>query len=178
MYSTFLSFILTLQCLRIVIASHGNETVNEISTTVRNVLSLKNNNYPIGDTNITVKSELKRPLIINVDSEPIFLPLNPNNYHPDKVLERLQLDNGKNSQSNTNDNSLLNFSAYVVKPLKFDYAKVFAQARANAQNQDFGQSFSFTTLPPPKFNGYNTGQLPHFEGLHYQPQFKSKYFVT
>lgn len=168
------SLILILVFLRVVTANNGNNTVND-EPTVRNVLSLKNINYPISDNNITVKSELKRPLIINVDSEPIFLPLNPKNYHLDKVLERLQLDDDKSSQTNTNDNSLLNFSAYVLKPFKFDYAKVFAQARANAQKQLYG-TLPFTTSAPITNNGYNTVNRPHFEGLHYQPPlFKSKY---
>ena len=71
-----------------------------------------------------IKKEIKKPKI-NPDAESIFLPINGNSYHPEKVLERIQT---YTDHKNRNSNNLLNFDAYILKPFNFDYSKVFSSS--------------------------------------------------
>lgn len=64
----------------------------------------------------------KRPPV-EPESESIFLPLSPQRYHPNEVLEQ---QFGK-VPSPTFD--FLDFSAYLVKPVVVDYDKIFAHMK-------------------------------------------------
>lgn len=192
-----------------VVSEDQNVTAQSVDLAERKVLSLKNVRYPILQSNVTVNSDVKQPFQINADAEQIFLPIVPRNYHPDRVLERLETTNKEYRPY------LLDFSAYILKPFEFDYTKVLAQARnigrqishptadpailqhnepnlrrpegssshsssingivsvskPSAVTQSFGSSSGDQQI----VDTYESGQTPHFEGLHRVPQYYRKY---
>lgn len=200
--------IVILNLFIVFVATDDENVTQSIDLAERKVLSLKNVRYPILQNNVTINSDVQQPFQINADAEQIFLPIIPKNYHPDRVLERLETANEEYRPY------LLDFSAYILKPFKFDYTKVLAQAR------DIGRQISHPTadpgivqynVPNPRpesssshsssINGivsvskpsavtrnfgssssdqqnvgaYETGQTPHFEGLHRVPQYYREY---
>lgn len=128
--------IVLLNLLIVLVASDDQNVTQSIDVAERKVLSLKNVRYPILQSNVTINSDAKQPFLINTDAEQIFLPIVPKNYHPDRVLERLETANEEYRPY------LLDFSAYILKPFKFDYTKVLAQAR------DIGRQISHPTADP------------------------------
>lgn len=128
--------IVLLNLFIVLVASDDQNVTESIDLAERKVLSLKNVRYPILQSNVTIHSDSKQPFLINADAEQIFLPIIPKNYHPDRVLERLETSNEEYRPY------LLDFSAYILKPFKFDYTKVLAQAR------DIGRQISQPTADP------------------------------
>lgn len=175
---------------------------NDNNSTENVPLSLKNVHYPIVQSNVTVNGngdgEAKQPpFLINPDAEQIFLPLPPQNYHPDKVLERFVAA----PQDDAINPYLNDLSPYILKPFVFDYTKALADAREKAKKQVFVTQPSFGeihhrnnhhpehgSLPINGIlsissqqqdggNGYFQSQInkPQFAALQYQPQFSRKF---
>lgn len=115
---------------------HNNTTMSKNETTptatISHSLKLKNNNYTKYlsiENNSAIVIPEKDP-----DSEQIFLPLNGHNYHPDKILERLNVDPKINVYDDSSDASkpfnFLNFEPYIVKPLNVEYSQIFSHLQA------------------------------------------------
>lgn len=113
----------------------GKIECNSISNSTTEYVPLSKTNTPIVQSNVTIAGESakQQPFIINPDAEQIFLPLTPQNYHPDKVLERFTAE----AQQDELNPFLQDLRPYILKPFIFDYTKALAEARETAKKQIF-----------------------------------------
>lgn len=83
------------------------------------------------------RSSYKLPPI-NPDAEPIFKSKNADKYPFDQVMERSSMSgvyyaNKPKSNKKKNKFNMLNFDAYLVKPMNFSYKKVFATLKPGTE---------------------------------------------
>lgn len=87
----------------------------------------------------TIQRLTRRPVPINPDAEPIYVPLHGGKYKPYQIMERISSPSDVNTNRNSNTNTrntdfnFLNFDAYMVKPKDFNYNNVLATIKPETE---------------------------------------------
>lgn len=80
---------------------------------------------PIKPMNLSKWRSTHRLPPLNPDAEFISQPTNTHRIQPEKIMERLRAD-GESETTKNSQFDYMNFDAYLPKPMKFNYNKVWA----------------------------------------------------